>query len=96
MPFKGQISAQAKTSCRWIFGGLNVEDSEEEEQWILLGNTILYDFSLACAALNKVIKLEPRVSSWMTDRWLTAGSWMTVELVPFKRWSKALAKPCGL
>lgn len=36
MPFKGQIVQVKKCHADELCGGLKVEDSEEEKQWILL------------------------------------------------------------
>lgn len=45
MPFKGQIAAQLKKChANEIFGGLRVEDSEEEKQRILLDDMVLHSF----------------------------------------------------
>lgn len=50
MPFKGQIAAQVKKChANEVFGGLKVEDSEEEKQWILCGDRSCMIFSSLCS-----------------------------------------------
>lgn len=86
-PLKGQIGAQVKKChANEISGGLKVRDREKEKQWTLLDTVFCGFFPPPCEALSKVIKSEPHVRWWVTDRWLTAASWRTVKLVLSKRW----------